>query len=276
MCLAAVASAAGSHGQAASGRGTVSPPPVRVPAAAVYVTNEVGGDLSVIDAATTAVVATISLGKRPRGLVVSPDQTLLYVALSGSAIGGPTVDESKLPPPDRKADGIGVVNLRQQKLVRMLPAGPDPEQLDISADGHRLFVANEDAGQLTIVDTSAGRIVGSIKVGGEPEGVTVQPGGAHVWVTSEQDGAVYVTDVPAQKVLKAIAVGPRPRSIAFLKDGSRAYVPAENGASLTLIDAIHLRPLQTIDLGKGMRPMRVAVSAMTACSMSALAGAVSC
>jgi YVTN family beta-propeller protein len=50
----------------------------------VYVTNEIGGDLTVIDGGTNQVVTTIPLGKRPRGIKVSPDGTKLFVALSGS------------------------------------------------------------------------------------------------------------------------------------------------------------------------------------------------
>jgi len=49
----------------------------------VYVTNERGGDLSVIAGGVNEVVATIPLGKRPRGIKVSPDGTQLFVALSG-------------------------------------------------------------------------------------------------------------------------------------------------------------------------------------------------
>ena len=48
----------------------------------LYVTNERSGDLSVIDIGTERVVATVPLGKRPRGIRASPDGTLLYVALS--------------------------------------------------------------------------------------------------------------------------------------------------------------------------------------------------
>src|SRR5262245_7534619 len=69
----------------------------------IYVTNEISGDLSVIDVESRRVTATIPLGKRPRGVRVSPDNRTLYVALSGSPIAGPGVDESKLSPPDRKA-----------------------------------------------------------------------------------------------------------------------------------------------------------------------------
>ena len=74
-------------------------------------------------------------------------------------------------------------------------------------------------------------------------------------MTSEQDGAVFVLDVDTGRVVKSVKVGPRPRSIAFLPDGSRAYVPSENGGTPTLIDAKGLRPLHTINLGVGMRPM---------------------
>ena len=238
-----------------------APPPAATPALGVYVTNETGGDVSVIDAATGTVVATIDVGKRPRGIAASPDRTLLYVALSGSPIGGPNVDESKLPPPDRSADGIGVIDVRQRKLVKTLPSGPDPEQVAISPDGKEVYVANEDIGQLSVIDTTDGHLIQSFKIGDEPEGVTVEPGGKRVWVTSEADGAVFVADLATKKIVKPVKVGPRPRSIAFTPDGASAYVPSENGATLTKIDVKKLAPSKTIDLGKGMRPMGLRMSA---------------
>ena len=83
-----------------------APPPI--PPVRVFVTNETSGDLTVIDAATQAAIATAPLGKRPRGIQPSPDGKSLYVALSGSPPAPPGTDESKLPPPDRSADGRGV------------------------------------------------------------------------------------------------------------------------------------------------------------------------
>ena len=82
-----------------------------------------------------------------------------------------------------------------------------------------------------------------------------------MWVTSEADGAVFVADLAAKKIVKPVKVGPRPRSIAFTPDGARAYVPSENGATLTEIDVKKLAPTKTIDLGKGMRPMGLRLSA---------------
>src|SRR4029079_19818266 len=74
----------------------------------VYVSTEEGGEVIAIDPAKAAIAARIPVGKRPRGMKVSPDGKLLYVALSGSPRIPPGADESKLPPADRAADGVGV------------------------------------------------------------------------------------------------------------------------------------------------------------------------
>lgn len=237
-----------------------TPAPPKMPDVGIYVTNETSGNLTVIDAATLTPVTTIALGKRPRGIAASPDGSRLYVALSGSPNAGPGVDEKTLPPPDRKADGIGVVDLDQGKLVKVLTSGPDPEQLAVSPDGAHVYIANEDGAKLSVVDVNTGEIAESFNIGEEPEGVSIEPHNGRVWVTSEEDGAVYVIDVAGHKVVKPVKVGPRPRSVAFLPDGSRAYVPSENGATLSMIDVKKLATVKTINLGTGMRPMGTVVS----------------
>ena len=231
----------------------------------IYVTNERSGDLSVIDAATHEVVATVPLGKRPRGIHASPDRQTIYVALSGSPIAGPGVDESKLPPPDKKADAIGVFDVRENRLVRLIPAGSDPEEFDLSKDGTLLYCSNEDAGLTSIVDIATGQVITSIPVGPEPEGVTTSPDGKFVFVTSEQGGTIAVIDALAHKPIKTIAVGNRPRHVAFFPDGSKAYVTRENDGVISLIDAIKHQPIQTIELGPAgeIKPMSVILSSDT-------------
>jgi YVTN family beta-propeller protein len=131
----------------------------------LYVTNERAGTLTMIDVDGQEPIGTIQLGKRPRGIVVSPDRTRLYVALSGSPIAGPGVDESTLPPPDKGADGIGEVDATAHKLLRVLRAGSDPEGLALSKDGTQAFIANEDTAQLSTVQLSDGSISATCKVG---------------------------------------------------------------------------------------------------------------
>src|SRR5215475_8622565 len=171
-----------------------STPAVRKPPVTIYVTNEASGDLSVIDAANNEVIATIPLGKRPRGIHITPDKKNIFVALSGSPIAGPGVDEDSLPPPDKSADGIGIVDVDRNAFLKLMPVGSDPEQFAISDDGARLYVSNEDAGLASVVDISKGQILKSLPVGKEPEGVSLSPDGKTVYVTSENDGTVTVID----------------------------------------------------------------------------------
>jgi YVTN family beta-propeller protein len=228
----------------------------------VYVTNEASGDLSVIDGASLDVIATVPLGKRPRGIHASPDGKTIYVALSGSPPAPPGVDESTLPPPDKSADGIGVFDVEQNKLLRVIQGGSDPENFDISADGATLFISNEDVSGLSFLDVGSGKVTATVGVGGEPEGVTLGPGGKLVYVTDEADAAVSVVDVAARKRIKTIKVGRRPRNIVFLPDGSRGYVNAENDAALVLFDAKKNEKLQTIALGAPgeIKPMGLVLS----------------
>src|SRR6266404_2944045 len=110
----------------------------------VYVSNEASGDITVIDPVKLEAIATVPLGKRPRGIHATADGKLIYVTMSGSAFAPPGTDESKLPPPDRSADGIAVLDPSDDKMVRKLPAGIDPEQFALRHDGKMLYISNED------------------------------------------------------------------------------------------------------------------------------------
>ncbi len=232
----------------------------------VYVSDEAGGVVAVVDPGQATVIGTIPVGKRPRGVKLSRDRRFLYVALSGSPRGGPGVDESKLPPPDRSADGIGVVDLAARKLVTTLSGGQDPESFDVSPDGKTLYVSNEETAEMTALELPSGRNLGKAKVGKEPEGVTVGPDGKVVYVTSEQDNEVTAVDAGTLAVLAHIPTGKRPRSVVFGPDGVTAFVADELGGTVTVIDASTQRALVDIPLhedspaASGPRPMGQALS----------------
>src|SRR5688572_194290 len=177
----------------------------------VYVTSEVSGEMNIIDPGTLEVVSTVMLGKRPRGIHASPDGKLIYVALSGSPIAGPGVDESKLPPADKTADGIGVVDIASLKLLRILRGVSDPEQLVVSRDGTHLYIASEDTGTAVVVEIATGKTVATLPVGGEPEGVGISPDGRFVYMTSEEDHSTSVIDTKTNTVIRQFEVGQRPR-----------------------------------------------------------------
>jgi YVTN family beta-propeller protein len=232
----------------------------------LYVSNETGGTVDVVDPVRGTLVQRIAVGKRPRGIVLSHDQTRLFVALSGSPIGGPGVDESKLPPADRRADGIGVIDVASHTLSRKYESGIDPEAFAVSADDKTIYVSNEDSGEMSTVDVASGAIRAHLKVGNEPEGVTISPDGKLVYVTCETSNAIYAIDTATNRVATIMATSPRPRAIAVTSDNRLAFATAETGAAIDVIDPAAGRVIKTIHVPKEAenpippRPMGLALS----------------
>ena len=228
----------------------------------IYVSNESSGDMTIIDSSNMEVVETVKLGQRPRGIHASPDKSTIYVALSGTPPAPPGVDESTLPPPEKSADGIGVFDVAQNKLVGIIQGGSDPENFDISADGKILYVSNEDASGVSFIDLASGKLTRSIRVGDEPEGVKLSPDGTLLYVTSEAESAVGVVDPKEGKLIKIFKTGRRPRSIAFMPDGKHAYINAENDASVVLVDSVKHEMIKPISLGEPgtIKPMGLQLS----------------
>ena len=218
-----------------------------------YVTNEQDGSITVVDTATDRVVSTFPVGARARGVRVSPDGRLVYVALST-----PT---GKLYDP--KENHAAALDALTGETVATYEVGSDPEQIEVGADGSRLYASNEDAGTASVIDLKTGKTLATFVVGTEPEGCRVSPDGRWVYVTSETGNIVSVIDAQSNEVVASFLVASRPRDLAFSPDGTRAYVTTEIGRTLEVVDTAARRVVRTVQLPRGdgsVKPMGVVVS----------------
>lgn len=242
----------------------------------VYVTNERSGDLTVIDGGDFKAIATIAVGKRPRGIHVSPDGKTVYVAVSGTPIeappqldahGNPIFEKKKGDDDDddsgadKSADGIAVVDAAAGKVTGKLQAGSDPEEFALSRDGRSIYISNEDVKTASVIDVKTAKVDHIIPVSQEPEGVTTTPDGKHFYVTCEAGGDIYAIDTENFKVVGHFKVNGRPRSVAFLSSGTLGFVPSESAGEFNVIDALKFEVSKTIALPTGSRPMRAIVAA---------------
>jgi len=230
--------------------------PLAAHAGRAYVSNEDGHTVTVIDTDKNEVIATVPVGKRPRGIALSHDESQLYIALSGLPKCPPTVPDAECEKlgRDLKADGVAALDTRTFKVTKVFDAGSDPEQFDLGPDG-RLYVANEDVATATVLDTRTGAIIARVKVGEEPEGVRVSPDGRHVLVTNESDNSVSVIDTGTLKEVNHIVVGKRPRDAVFTPDSRIAYVSGEFDSSVNRIRVPEGSPERVVQLGKDAKPM---------------------
>jgi len=241
----------------------------------IFVSNEKSGDVTVIDGSTLKVVATIPVGKRPRGIQSSPDGKTAYVALSGTPIAlppkldangnpifkrGKDDDDDEDVPSDKSADGIGLIDVAQNKLTHVLHVGSDPEEFALSKSGADIYVSNEDVKTASVVNIASGKVTHIIPIGQEPEGVQTAPDGKSFYVTCESGGDVFVVDTTTFKTIGHFNVPPRPRSADFLPDNTVGFVPSESVGLLNVIDAVHHTVVKAITLPPNSRPVRVRVS----------------
>jgi PQQ-dependent catabolism-associated beta-propeller protein len=198
------------------------------PAETIFVSNEELNVVHVIDGATMQERSRIEIGRRPRGLGLSPDGRTLFVAVS---------DDNR----------IAAVDAASGRVTGHLPSGPDPETFALSPDGRRLFVANEDSSLLSFVDVDARRIAGEVTVGGEPEGTAVSPDGKLIVQTSESAGMAHVIDAATGAVIDNLLVDTRPRYVAFTPDGRQFWVSSEVRGTVTIFDSTTRKRIGRID-----------------------------
>jgi hypothetical protein len=64
---------------------------------------------------------------------------------------------------DKSADGIGLVDIASNKFLRKIPAGSDPQQVCLSPDGSKIYIANEGVSTATILSAASGKSLHSFR-----------------------------------------------------------------------------------------------------------------
>ena len=182
----------------------------------VFVSNEKGDSVSVIDTQTNQVIKTIAVGKRPRGVGLAPDGSAVYVAISGE-------------------NHIAVIDPNSLKVTGQFPSGDDPEAFAVHKNGN-IYISNENDAKASVYEPHTGKLVAEIEVGIEPEGVAISPDGTRAIVTSESTNMLHIIAIPEHTVVNSILVGARPRAATFSADGKLAYATSEIGGEVKKVD----------------------------------------
>ena len=193
----------------------------------ILVSNEKDNTITVLDGSSYKVIATVPVGARPRGIVLSKDGKSLYICTSD-------------------ADHIEELDLTTLTVKRTLPSNPDPEYMALSHDGKTLYVANENNSEVSVLDVASARITSEIPVGVEPEGMAVSPDDKIVICTSETTSMAHFINVATHQVDASVLVGTRPRFAAFSKDGTKLWVSSEVAGTVAIIDVATHKILKTI------------------------------
>ena len=239
----------------------------------LYVCNQEGASISVVDVGTLEVVKTIRLEElgfsanaKPHHVAVEPDGSAWYVTLIGEnvvlkfnraneVIGRATFEtpgllalspsENKLyvgrsmtavNPPHR----IGVIERATMELEEIDVVFPRPHLLDIRPSGDFLYSASLAQNQLAAVE-AATEEVELITLEGPSHALAhsaLSPDGQTLVVTPHMPHLmVFDLSQPAQPKLTAtIDVGEMPWHPVYSRDGNTVYVPNQASNNLSVVD----------------------------------------
>ncbi|MGA9139221.1 MAG: beta-propeller fold lactonase family protein [Methanocella sp.] len=101
------------------------------------------------------VIATVSVGKQPHAIAVSPDGKQVYVSCFGT-------------------DRVVVIDTATNKVVQSIPVGHGPLGLTVNRYG-KVFVANSGDNTVSEIDPASGTVTRSFAVGSYPCAVAMAP-----------------------------------------------------------------------------------------------------
>ncbi|MBE1548850.1 YVTN family beta-propeller protein [Mycobacterium sp. OAS707] len=203
----------------------------------VYVTSFVGEAAVTVVRTVDNTLSRIPLTFRPEGIVVGPDGRRLYVA-------------------DPAGRRVAVIDPTEHTTT-FIPVGDRPFHMAVL--GADLYVANNQDGTVSVIDTIEGVVVRTIEVGGHPYTVAGALGQAFVTDYSFYGGESThsVSVIAARGDLIGIApAGYYPTGVAVSPDDRRIYVANNEGSyntshpgTTTVINATTGAVMDTLPVG---------------------------
>lgn len=102
-----------------------------------------------VNTATNTISGKITVGYAPFGIVVSPDNKLVYEANANS-------------------NNISVIDVTSQTVVATIPVGTQPEGVSLTPDGNTLMVTNYRSNSVSVINTTTNTVIATIPVGAYP------------------------------------------------------------------------------------------------------------
>jgi YVTN family beta-propeller protein len=243
----------------------------------VFVANESSNSVTVIDARTFQVLATIDAKYHAtHDLALSRDGSLLLATnlasgrLSlidtlametiGSVYTGERAHVVAFTNDDRQAwianigeNNVSILDVSTRRILGTIPTGKGPTGLAFSRDGRFAYVSNMGDKTVAVVDTATQAVVKSIPVGTNPHFLILGPDG-RIWGCNTGSNDIYVIDPGTQDIVGSFQVGPSPQQIAFGYKGLQgplAYVTVAGFNKVLVLggEAPRLRLMEEIEVG---------------------------
>ena len=276
LIVAVTACSAGGRSGAASSAATPAPAPRT---GTVIVANMGDNTATLLDLASSRVIATLPTGNGAHEVAVSHDGRWAVVSNYGvrgapgnsltvidvpAGIVTRTIDLGDFKRPHGSAflpgDSIFVVtsevsraivlvNFREGSVAGSIPTNhPASHMLAVPTSATHIYTSNVADGTVSDIDVTARRFAREFTVAPAVEGITVTPDGEQVWVGSNQAKTVSVIDTKTGTIMDTLSGFGMPYRLAVTPDGRTVIITDPPNAAVRIVDRATRKDRTTVKI----------------------------
>ncbi len=245
----------------------------------LLVCNKHEDTMSFVDPSSLAPIAKIPTGPNPHEIVLSKDRRYAYLsnyAPPGNTISVidlvarkhikqiPTGEYARIHGAAIAPDGLHAyftagqsgyvveVDTRTSAVTRGIPTrGKISHMVLVSPDGTRLYTANIETQNVSVIDRASGNLIAQVLCGKGAEGMCFTPDGARLWVGNQEAGSITIVDCATNTALDTFPCPGMPVRIRFARDGKLALVASwTDPGELVFLDAATLKEIKRVAVGR--------------------------
>src|SRR3979411_1236728 len=192
----------------------------------LYVGNSMGDDVSVVDLTSLKVIGDITVGPHVHCVALTPDGRRLFttsevdhtLTISDTEThkilgtvklpGKPnhcavTPDGHYVTVPIRDGDSVAIVDVNQEKIVKLLPIKEPHNSLNMGSNRY-MFVTSMGSHEIDVIDFETMDYSAHIPVGGRPRPFVVSKDGRTMYVAVSDLHGFNIVDIPEKKLTQRV------------------------------------------------------------------------
>jgi len=200
-----------------------------------YIGNYGAHWVGVIDVTRHELLKKIQIGEVPGVARLDPERYLGEIkGVSNASISN---DGRYIYAADGDLGIVGVIDTRNDRVVKTIRVGADPWRAFISHDGRYAITVNNGDETISVIDTAHNEVVATLEAGPDMTGVNFAAGKA--FVISATSGFVYVYDMASLKPAGRIKIGVNLQLETATTDTAdqTLYLASSTDHSIYVIDA---------------------------------------
>src|SRR3990167_4225554 len=186
----------------------------------IYVANQGANTVSVINAATEEVIATVNVGTAPFLPSATPDGKKVYIT-------------------NKNSNNVSVIDTTTDTVLTTISVGAGPQGIAVSPDGSKVYVINGDDASLSVISTATDTVTQTVALSGvNQRDVIFSPDGSRAYVAAREPSAVIIFNAVTNTVIGSInlADDSNPAGFAITPDGALLYVTSPVYSALYIIN----------------------------------------